>query len=112
MQGEDLALISGDVLLRREAYTGRVRDYSMVVRRPGMHFEITLSEVKRSIRLPLDERDMSREVDPVLAGFTLGGFALGESFYPVLDLDKLITDGELVDAAIAPDESSEGLGDE
>ena len=111
-RGGLIPVISGDVLLRREASTGRVRDYSMVVRRPGMHFAITLSEVKRSIRLPLDERDMNRDVDPVLAGFTLGGFALGETFYPVLDLDKLITDGELADAAIAPDQCSEELGDD
>ena len=55
---------------------------------------------------------MDREVDPALDGFTLGGFVLDEVFYPVLDLDKLITDGELADAAIDPETSNEELGDE
>jgi len=111
-RGGLIPVISGDVLLRRELYTGRVRDYCMVVRRPGMHFAVTLSDVKRSIRFPLDERDMGRDVDPVLAGYTLGGFVMGDEFYPVLDLDKLITEGELADAAIAPEQSNEELGDE
>ena len=106
-RGGLIPVISGDVLLRREPYTGRLRDHSMVIRRPGLHFAITLSDVKRSIRFPLDDRDMNREVDPVLDGFTLGGFVLDDVFHPVLDLDKLITDGELADAAMAPETSNE-----
>jgi len=111
-RGGLMPVISGDVLLRQVAYTGRVRDYCMVIRRPGMHFAVTLSDVKRSIRLPLEDRDMNAEVDPALNGVTLGGFVLEEKFHPVLDLDKLITDGELADAAIAPGHSSEELGNE
>jgi twitching motility protein PilI len=111
-RGGLIPVISGDVLLRREPYTGRLRDHCMVIRRPGMHFAITLSDVKRSIRFPLDDRDMNREVDPVLEGFTLGGFVLDDVFYPVLDLEKLITDGELADAAMVPETSNEELRDE
>ena len=111
-RGGLIPVISGDVLLRREPYTGRVRDYCMVLRRPGMHFAITLSDVKRSIRCPLDDRDMNRDVDPLLDGLTLGGFVLEDVFYPVLDLDKLVNDGELADAAVAPETSNKELGDE
>lgn len=110
-RGGLIPVMSGDALLRAEPYTGRVRDYCMVVRRPGVHFALTLSEVRRSMKFPLDERDMNREADPAVAGFTLGGFSHGKEFLAVLDLDKLVKEGELADAAIAVAESDEDLGD-
>lgn len=109
-RGGLIPVMSGDALLRGEPYTGRVRDYCMVVRRPGVHFALTLSAVRRSTKFPVGERDMNRETDPLLAGFTLGGFAYGDEFLPVLDLDKLVREGELADAAIAVSESDEDNG--
>lgn len=110
-RGGLIPVMSGDALLRGEPYTGRVRDYCMVVRRPGVHFALTLSDVRRSIKFPIDERDMNRETDPVLAGFTLGGFVHGDEFLAVLDLDKLVREGELADAALVVSESDEESGD-
>ena len=110
-RGGLIPVISGDVLLRREPYSGRVRDYCMVIRRPGMHFAITLSDVRRSTKFPIDERNMERDVDPAVHGYTLGGFVLDDDFCAVLDLDKLINEGELANAAVASEQHSEETGD-
>jgi len=94
-----LPIISGDVFFRGKAYAGRVRDYCMVIRRPGFHFGITLSDVERDVKFPLDQRDMDYPVDEDFSGFTLGGFHYGERFLAILDIDKLVGDGDLSNAA-------------
>ena len=94
-----LPIISGDVFFRGKPYAGRVRDYCMVIRRPGFHFGITLSGVERDVTFPLDQRDMDYPVDESLADFTLGGFHYGERFLAILDIDKLVGDSDLSNAA-------------
>ena len=107
-----LPIISGDVLFRRRPYAGRVRDFCMVIRRPGFYFGITLSDVERDMRFPLEDRDMEYAVDSNFAGFTLGGFHEGNRFLAILDVDRLVADTELANASASIAVSHEGMNDE
>ncbi|MEE4144900.1 MAG: chemotaxis protein CheW [Halieaceae bacterium] len=107
-----LPIISGDVLFRHRPYAGRVRDFCMVIRRPGFYFGITLSDVERDMKFPLEDRDMAYEVDEDFADFTLGGFHDGERFLAILDVERLVTDSDLSNAAIPVAVSNEGMSDE
>lgn len=98
-KGGLLPIISGDVLFRKTPYIGRVRDYCMVVRRPGFYFGITLSDIERDLKFPIEERVMDYAVDEDFQPFCLGGFHSRDKFLAVLDLDKLVADGVLSDAA-------------
>ena len=94
-----IPIISGDVFFRKRPYVGRVREYCMVLRRPGFYFGITLSGLERDMKFPVESRDMVSAVDPDFAEFTLGGFPDQDRFRAVLDIDKLIADGDLSNAA-------------
>jgi twitching motility protein PilI len=94
-----LPIISGDVLFRRRPYAGRLRDFCMVIRRPGFYFGITLSAVERDIKFPLGDRDMVHPVDDDFSAYTAGGFRDGDRFLAVLDIEKLVADSELSSAA-------------
>jgi twitching motility protein PilI len=94
-----LPIISGDVFFRGRPYAGRVRDFCMVIRRPGFYFGLTLSDVERDMKFPLEQRDMEYPVDSDFTGFTLGGFHYGDRFLAVLDIEKLVGDSELSNAA-------------
>jgi chemotaxis signal transduction protein len=107
-----LPIISGDVLFRGRPYAGRIREFCMVIRRPGFYFGITLSAVERDMKFPVGERDMSHPVDEDFARFTLGGFHDGAKFLAILDIDKLVADGELSNAAAPVPASQEGNQDE
>ena len=102
-----IPIISGDVFFRKRPYAGRVRDYCMVLRRPGFYFGITLSGLERDMKFPLDSRDMNAPIDPDFAEFTLGGFPDRNRFLAVLDIDKLIADGDLSNAAANDPDSLE-----
>lgn len=104
-----IPIISGDVFFRRKPYAGRVRDYCMVLRRPGFYFGITLSAIERDMRFPVETRDMSQAVEADFAPYAQGGFADGERFLPVLDIDKLIADSDLANAAANEADSFEDL---
>lgn len=107
-----LPIISGDVLFRQRPYLGRVRDFCMVVRRPGFYFGLTLSDVERDMKFPLEERDMEYPVDPHFREFALGGFHCGDRFLAILDLDKLVADSELSNAAAQSTPANEDQSDE
>jgi twitching motility protein PilI len=111
-KGGLLPILSGDVLFRHKPYTGRVRDYCMVVRRPGMYFGMTLSQVQRDLRFAKEDRLMDHPVDPDFAEFSLGGFMHGDEFLAVLDIDKLVADEEISNAAAAENSSFKGKNDE
>lgn len=111
-KGGLLPILSGDVLFRKRSYTGRSRDYCMVIKRPGIHFGITLSQVQRDQQFPVDERLMDHEVDPDFAGFTQGGFMADDTFLAVLDIDKLVADEELANASAAQNSSIRGKNHE
>lgn len=111
-KGGLLPVFSGDVLFRKKPYTGRVRDYCMVIRRPGLYFGITLSEVNRDLRLPLEDRIVDHPVDPDLEKYTLGGFMYRGEFLAVLDINTLIADEDFSDASAARNSSKEGENDE
>ncbi len=104
-----LPIISGDVLFRKVPYSGRVRDYCMVVRRSGFCFGITLSDIERSLRFPIEERDMDHAIDPDFKDFCLGGFKHGDKFLAVLDIDKLVADPDFANASAVEADSTEGL---
>jgi twitching motility protein PilI len=106
-RGSLLPIVNGDVLFDKNAYSGRLRDYTMVIRRPGIHFGITLSHVFRDIKLPIDQRSMDITVDEAIAEYTLGGFYLDGKPLAVLDLDTLIAQSELNDASLPRSESNE-----
>lgn len=106
-----IPIISGDVFFRKRPYAGRVRDYCMVLRRPGFYFGITLSSLERDMKFPVEKRDMEHAVDADFAEFTLGGFCEGDRFLPVLDIDKLIADGDLSNAAANDQVSNEDRTD-
>ena len=107
-----LPIISGDAFFRGRPYAGRVRDFCMVIRRPGFYFGITLSDVERDMKFPLEDRDMEYSVDEDFANFTLGGFHDGERFLAILDIEKWVVDGELSNAAAPGSVSNEGTSDE
>lgn len=106
-KGGLLPIFSGDVLFRRAPYSGRVREYCMVVRRQGLHFGMTLSGVHRDMKFPIEERDMSHPVDADFADYCLGGFHYEERFLAVLDIDKLVADGELSSASASEGDLNE-----
>jgi twitching motility protein PilI len=111
-KGGLLPILSGDVLFRKRPYTGRTRDYCMVIKRPGIHFGITLSHVQRDQQFPIEERLMDHAVDPDFAEFALGGFRFEDRFLAVLDIDKLVADEELANASAAQTSSFRGKNDE
>lgn len=102
-----IPIISGDVFFRKRPYAGRVRDYCLVLRRPGFYFGITLSGLERDMKFPVETRDMAHPVEEEFADFALGGFHDGDRFLPVLDIDKLIADGDLSNAAANEQDSNE-----
>ncbi len=111
-KGGLLPVISGDVLFRKKPYTGRVRDYIMVIRRPGFYFGITLSHVERDLGLPIQDRIVDHPVDPDFARFAIGGFMHKGEFLAILDLEKLVADEEVSDASVTGNASNEGKNDE
>jgi twitching motility protein PilI len=111
-KGGLLPIFSGDVLFRKRPYIGRVRDYCMVIRRPGMYFGLTLSHVQRDLRFPIEQRIMDHAVDPDFAEYTLGGFMYKGELLAVLDIDKLVADEELSNAAAGKNSSIEGKSNE
>lgn len=106
-----IPIISGDVFFRKRPYSGRVRDYCMVLRRPGFYFGITLSSIERDMKFPVENRDMEHPVDADFAEYALGGFHHGDRFLPVLDIDKLIVDGELSNASANDPDANEDRTD-
>jgi twitching motility protein PilI len=106
-KGGLLPIFSGDVFFRGAPYSGRVREYCMVVRRHGLHFGLTLSGVHRDMKFPLEERDMSIPVDPDFADYCLGGFHHDGNFLAVLDIDKLVADAELSSASASEGDLNE-----
>ena len=111
-KGGLLPILSGEVLFRKRPYSGRVRDYCMVVRRPGMYFGITLSDIQRDLKFEIDRRDMNHPVDPDFARFSLGGFKHEGHFLAVLDIDKLVADEELLNASASDNSIVKGKSDE
>lgn len=108
-----LPVISGDVLFRKRPYQGRPRDWCMVIRRQGCHFGMTLSSVERDMKFPAEQRDLYSPVDADFAGFTLGGFHHKDQFLAVLDVDRLVADSDLADAAAQTEtETTEDKSDE
>ena len=111
-KGGLLPILSGDVFFRKRPYSGRVRDYCMVVRRPGMYFGITLSDIQRDLKFDIDRRDMNHPVDPDFARFSLGGFKHEGHFLAVLDIDKLVADEDLLNASASDNSIMKGKSDE
>jgi twitching motility protein PilI len=111
-KGGLLPIFSGDVLFRKRPYIGRVRDYCIVIRRPGLYFGLTISHVQRDLRFPVEERLMDHAVDPDFAGYALGGFMYKGDFLAVLDINKLAADEELSNAAAGRVSSTKGKSDE
>ncbi|MEZ5503587.1 MAG: chemotaxis protein CheW [Halioglobus sp.] len=98
-KGGLLPIFSGDVLFRKRPYIGRVRDYCMVIRRPGLYFGLTLSHVQRDLRFPIEDRVTDHPVDADFDGYTQGGFMYKGEFLAVLDIEKLVADEELSNAS-------------
>jgi twitching motility protein PilI len=98
-KGGLLPIVSGDAMFRGRSYSGRVRDYCMVINRPTMYCGITLSGIQRDLKFPIEERDMNHPVDPDFARFCLGGFKHDGDFLAVLDIDKLAADDDMSDAS-------------
>lgn len=106
-KGGLLPVFSGDVLFRGTPYSGRVREYCMVIRRQRLHFGLTLSSVNRDMKFPIEERDMAQAVDPDFADFCLGGFHFEDRFLAVLDIDKLVADSLLSSASASEGDINE-----
>jgi twitching motility protein PilI len=111
-KGGLLPVFSGDQLFRGVSYSGRVRDYCMVIRRPGTYFAITLSDVERDLKFPLEQRDMAHPVDPDFRGFCLGGFQHEDKFLAVLDIDKLVADSNMANASVLQIDTTEVNNDD
>ena len=111
-KGGLLPILSGDVLFRKRPYSGRVRDYCMVINRPSMCCGITLSAIQRDLKFPLEARDMNHPIDADFAPFCLGGFKHEGRFLAVLDIDKLAADDDLGNASAAKIFSIRGQNDD
>jgi twitching motility protein PilI len=111
-KGGLLPIFSGDVLFRGRPYNGRMRDYCMVISRPGQYFGMTLSHVQRDLRFRVEERVMEHPVDADFAGYTLGGFMYKGDFLAELDIDKLVVDEELANAAAGMASSTRRKGND
>ncbi|MCB1678852.1 MAG: chemotaxis protein CheW [Halioglobus sp.] len=111
-RGGLLPIISGDVLFRRRPYAGRVRDYCMVLRRPGFYFGITLSGIERDLHFPIENRLMDQPVDDDFAPFALGGFRHGGKFLAILDIERLVADDELANASATANSANEEQTDD
>ncbi len=98
-KGSLLPILSGDVLFRRKPYTGSVRDYCMVVKRSGMYFGLTLSDIKSDLRFTADDFIPKHEVDRDFAEFTDGGFQYNGEYLAILDINKLVAYEELQNAS-------------
>jgi len=98
-KGGLLPILSGDDLFCDSPYTGGRRDYCLVIKRPGVYLAITLSEIQRDLWFKAVDRDMSKKVESSLSRFCLGGFYHQGAFLPVLDIDSLISDADLLDAS-------------
>lgn len=98
-QGGLLPIICSDSLFYQRPYTGRKREYCMVIKRPGFHFALTLSTLERTVSLPLAQRDMQHPVVESFAPYCAGGFIRGDQFLPILDINKLVADRALSDTA-------------
>jgi twitching motility protein PilI len=107
-RGALLPIFSGDTLFRKTPYLGRPREYCMVVRRPGLVFGITLSDIERSMRFPIEERDMDHPIDEDFSQYSLGGFKFEEKFLAILDIDKLVADADFANASATDEETIEG----
>ena len=111
-KGGLLPIISSDVLFRKVPYAGRPREYCMVIRRSGFHFGITLSHLERDMKFPIGQRNMAQSIDSDFADYCLGGFHHGEKFLAVLDIQKLVSESGLANAAAAERVSTEENVDE
>lgn len=111
-KGGLLPIFSGDVLFRKRPYVGRQRDYSVVIRRPGLYFALTLSHVQRDLRFPVSERIIDHAVDPDFVDYTEGGYMYKGDFMAVLDIEKLVADEELSNASARRVASIKGKGNE
>lgn len=111
-RGGLIPVISGDVFFRKKPYSGRTRDYCMVLSRPGFYCGITLSAVERDMKFPAQLRDLETPVDPDFARFCQGGFADAKRFLAVLDIDKLVADSDFSNAAAQDPITHEVVKDE
>lgn len=111
-KGGLLPILSGDVFFRKRPYTGRVRDYCMVIDRPGMQFGLTLSGVQRDLQFIPEHRVFDQPIDPDFAPFAVGGYEYRGEFMPVLDIDKLVADEDLSNASAAKVSSIRGTNDD
>jgi len=111
-KGGLLPILCGDVLFRKRPYSGRTRDHCMVVRRPGMYFGMTISDIQRDLKFEIGQRDMNHPVDPDFAKFSLGGFKYEGHFLAVLDIDKLVADDDLSNASASDNSIMKGKSDE
>ena len=107
-RGGLLPIISGDGLFNQQPYLGRDRDYCAVLRQPGANLGITLSSVQRHLLFPAEDRDMEHPVPAAFEPYSLGGFHHEGQFLAVLDVESLIADHELLNAARTPTTSSKG----
>lgn len=64
-KGGLLPIISSDALFQKKVYTGRAREYCMVIRRPGFHFGMTLSAIERDLKFPIFSRFLLNHVKRV-----------------------------------------------
>lgn len=111
-KGGLLPVISGDQFFRSAPYTGRVRDYCMVIRRPGIYFAMTLSHIERDLKFRSEQRDMTQAVDPDFRDFSLGGFFHHNKFLAILDIDKLVVDNNMANASVSNSDSTEVNNDD
>ena len=111
-RGGLIPVISGDVFFKKAPYSGRPRDYCMVVKRSGFHFGLTLSDIERDRKFPIARRDMEQSIDSAFADYCLGGFHSNDKFLAVLDIHKLVADSGLANASAAECVLSEDKNDD
>ena len=64
--------------------------------------------MQRDLHYPIEQRIMDHAVDPDFSEYALGGFMYKGNFLTVLDIDKMVADEELSNAAAARVSSIKG----
>ncbi|PIE39358.1 MAG: hypothetical protein CSA53_01985 [Gammaproteobacteria bacterium] len=106
-KGGLLPVFDGDRLFRKRGFTGAVRNYCIVIDKPGAFFAITLSEVIGNRKFPLQTLEQHHPLDPAFADYCLGGFKRHGTFYAILDVDQLVKHHPLLNTAASESGDSE-----
>lgn len=107
-QGVLLPVLSGEMLCGEPSpAAGGARGHCLVLHRGGLHFAMTLSEVKGPVALPAEDFFDELPAGTICSDWCSGHFSLSGHPVPVLHVDQLLADPRLMDTASTGDRTEE-----